>query len=69
MRDHINEVRSFKSETDKVSLRMKRRIYSSDLSFESKTQLRDATNMLDKLADRSESLGDDLAIFAIKRAV
>jgi hypothetical protein len=31
--------------------------------------VRDATNMLDKLADRSESLGDDLAIFAIKRAL
>lgn len=69
VRDHINEVRIFESETDKVSLRLKRRIYSSDLSFERKTQLRDATNMLDRLADRSESLGDDLAIFAIKRAV
>ena len=44
-------------------------IYGSDLSFERKTQLRDATNMLDKLADRAENFGDNLAIFAIKRAL
>jgi uncharacterized protein Yka (UPF0111/DUF47 family) len=69
VRDHINEIRIFESETDIVALRLKKRIYGSDLSFERKTQLRDATNMLDKLADRSESLGDDLAIFAIKRAL
>jgi hypothetical protein len=31
--------------------------------------LRDATNMLVKLADRAENLGDNLAIFAIKRAL
>jgi uncharacterized protein Yka (UPF0111/DUF47 family) len=69
VRDHINEVRVFESETDKVALRLKKKIYASDLSFERKTQLRDATNMLDKLADKAESLGDDLAIFAIKRAL
>ena len=69
VRDHINEVRVFESETDKVALRLKKKIYASGLSFERKTQLRDATNMLDKLADKAESLGDDLAIFAIKRAL
>jgi uncharacterized protein Yka (UPF0111/DUF47 family) len=69
VRDHINEVRVFESETDKVALRLKKEIYGSDLSFERKTQLRDAVNMLDKLADKAENLGDDLAIFAIKRAL
>jgi len=69
VRDHINEVRVFESETDKVALGLKMEIYGSDLSFERKTQLRDATNMLDKLADRAENLGDNLAIFAIKRAL
>jgi uncharacterized protein Yka (UPF0111/DUF47 family) len=69
VRDHINEVRVFESETDKVALRLKKEIYGSDLSFERKTQLRDATNMLDRLADRAENLGDNLAIFAIKRVL
>jgi uncharacterized protein Yka (UPF0111/DUF47 family) len=69
VRDHINEVRVFESETDKVALRLKKEIYGSDFSFERKTQLRDAVNMLDKLADKAENLGDDLAIFAIKRAL
>jgi uncharacterized protein Yka (UPF0111/DUF47 family) len=69
VRDHINEVRIFESETDKVALRIKKRIYGSDLSFEQKSQLRDTTNMLEDLANKAESLGDDLAIFAIKRAL
>ena len=69
VRDHIYEVRVLESETDKVALRLKNEIYGSDLSFERKTQLPDATNMLDKLADRAENLGDNLAIFAIKRVL
>ncbi|MEA5415783.1 DUF47 domain-containing protein [Synechococcus sp. BA-132 BA5] len=69
VRDHINEVRVFESETDKVARRLKKKIYGSDLSFERKTQLRDVTNILDKLADKAENLGDNLAIFAIKRAL
>lgn len=69
VRDHINEVRVFESETDKIALRLKRQIFGSELSFERKNQLRDATNMLDKLADKAESLGDNLVIFAIKRAL
>jgi len=69
VQDHYNEERLFESETDKVALRLKKEIYGLDLSFVPKTQLRDATNMLDKLADRAENLGDNLAIFAIKRAL
>ncbi len=69
VRDHINEVRIYESETDKVALRIKKRIYGSELSFEQKSQLRDTTDMLEDLANKAESLGDDLAIFAIKRAL
>jgi predicted phosphate transport protein (TIGR00153 family) len=69
VRDHISEVRVLESETDKFARRLKKKIYTSDLSYERKTQLRDVTNMLENLADMAENLGDELAIFALKRAL
>ena len=69
VRDHINEVRIFEGETDKVARRLKKRLFASDLPFEGKTRLRVVTNMLENLADMAENLGDELAIFALKRAL
>jgi hypothetical protein len=69
VRDHINEVRLFEDETDTIALRIKRRIVASELSFEQRSQLRELVATLDALADKAENLGDDLSIFAIKRAL
>jgi uncharacterized protein Yka (UPF0111/DUF47 family) len=69
VRDHINEVRLFEDETDTIALRIKRRIVSSGLGFEQRSQLRALVATLDDLADKAENLGDDLSIFAIKRAL
>jgi uncharacterized protein Yka (UPF0111/DUF47 family) len=69
VRDHINEVRLFEDETDTIALRIKRRIVASELSFEQRSQLRELVATLDALADKAEDLGDDLSIFAIKRAL
>ncbi len=69
VRDHINEVRMFEDETDRIALRIKRKAFASDLGFEQRTQVREATAMLDGLADRAENIGDDLSIYAIKRAL
>jgi predicted phosphate transport protein (TIGR00153 family) len=69
VRDHINEVRMFEDETDRIALRIKRKAFASDLGFELRTQVREATAMLDGLADRAENIGDDLSIYAIKRAL
>ena len=69
VRDHINEVRVFEDETDKLAWRIKRRIFAADLSFEKRTQLREAAAMIDALADKAENIGDSLSIFAIKRSL
>jgi predicted phosphate transport protein (TIGR00153 family) len=69
VRDHINEVRVFEDETDKLAWRIKRRIFATELSFEQRSQLREAVAMLDGLADKAENIGDDLSIYAIKRAL
>lgn len=69
VRDHINEVRVFEAETDKLAWRIKRRIYATELSFEQRTLLREAVTMIDSLADRAETIGNDLSIYAIKRAL
>ena len=69
VRDHINEVRVFEDETDKLAWRIKRRIFAADLSFEQRTQLREAAAMINALADKAENIGDSLSIFAIKRSL
>ncbi len=69
VRDHINEVRVFEDETDKLAWRIKRRIFATELSFEQRSQLREAVAMIDSLADKAENIGDDLSIFAIKRSL
>ena len=69
VREHINEVRVFEDETDKLAYKLKRRIFAADLGFEQRTLLREAAAMLDALADKAENIGDDLSIFAIKRSL
>ncbi len=69
VRDHINEVRVFEDQTDRLAYKLKRRIVAADLSFEQRTLLRETVAMLDALADKAENIGDDLSIFAIKRSL
>jgi uncharacterized protein Yka (UPF0111/DUF47 family) len=69
VRDHINEVRVFEDQTDRLAYKLKRRIVAADLSFEQRTLLRETAAMLDALADKAENIGDDLSIFAIKRSL
>jgi len=69
VRDHIHEVRVYESEADKVALRLKKKIFGSELPYEIKAQLRDAVNAIDELADKSELIGDHLSIFTLKRAL
>lgn len=69
VRDHLNEVRVFEDQTDRLAYKLKRRIVAADLSFEQRTLLRETAAMLDALADKAENIGDDLSIFAIKRSL
>ena len=67
--DRVYEVRLYESEADKIAIRLKRSIFNSDLPLDRKIQLRDAIDILDELADLAEDVGDELSIYAIKRAL
>ena len=67
--DHMHKVMFYEKEADKVSTKLKRSIFASDLSLSHKVHLRSFVEHLDNLADRSEDVADRLAIYTIKRTV
>ncbi|MGH2412488.1 MAG: DUF47 domain-containing protein [Microcystaceae cyanobacterium] len=69
VRDHIHKVGFYEAEADKIVLRLKEKIFNSDLPLENKIQLGHAVNVIDALADNAEDAGDWLSIYAIKRAL
>ncbi len=67
--DHMHKVMFYEKEADKVSTKLKRRIFDSDLELAHKLHLRHFVEMIDNVADRSEDVADRLAIYAIKRQI
>ncbi len=67
--DHMHKVLFHEKEADKVSTRLKRNIFASDLPLSHKAQLRNFVESLDNIADRSEDVADRLTIYTIKRTV
>lgn len=67
--DHMHKVLFYEKEADKVSTRLKRRIFASDLPLSHKAHIRNFVEHIDNIADRSEDVADRLAIYTIKRTV
>ncbi len=67
--DHMHKVMFYEKEADKVSTKLKRAIFGSDLSLSQKAHLRNFVEHIDYLADHSEDVADRLAIYTIKRTV
>lgn len=65
--DHMHKVMFYEKEADKVSTKLKRAIFASDLSLSRKAHLRNFVEHIDNLADKSEDVADRLAIYTIKR--
>jgi len=65
--DHMHKVMFYEKEADKVSTKLKRRIFDSDIDLAHKQHLRHFIELIDNIADRSEDVADRLAIYAIKR--
>lgn len=65
--DHVHKVSFYEKEADKVSTKLKRRIFDSDMELSAKLHLRHFVEMIDNVADRAEDVADRLAIYAIKR--
>jgi hypothetical protein len=69
VRDHIHKIGFFEREADKIALRLKKRIFDSDLPLERKLHLRDLVDTVEKLPDEAENVGDKLSIYTIKRSL
>ncbi len=67
--DHMHKVMFYEKEADKVSTKLKRAIFASDMSLSHKSQLRSFFENIENMADRSEDVADRLAIYTIKRTV
>ncbi len=69
VRDHIYQVRVYESEADKIGISLKKRIFSTNLKFSQKINLRNRVDAIDAIADKAEDVADELAIYAIKRTL
>lgn len=67
--DHMHKVMFYEKEADKVSTKLKKAIFATDLPLSHKAHLRNFVEHIDNLADKSEDVADRLAIYTIKRTV
>lgn len=66
--DHIHKVSFWEKETDKISTRLQRAIFSrDDLDLSHKMQLRFFVKQIDGIADDAEDIADRLNIYVSKR--
>jgi predicted phosphate transport protein (TIGR00153 family) len=61
------KVMFYESEADKISTKLKRAVFASNLDLAHKTQLRYFVERVDELANQAEDIADYLAIYTIKR--
>ena len=69
IKDHLHLVKFYEKEADKLAEKIKRKVFSLDIELSHKLHLRNFIMHIDILADKSEEVGDRLAIATIKRIV
>ena len=69
VRDQVKKVQFYESEADKVTTRVERQIYASQLDLANKMHLAQFLDRLDNIADTAEDIGDRLSILTIKRMI
>ena len=69
VRDHASKTMFFESEADKISTKLQRGIFGSDLPLERKIHLRYFVERIDDVANKAEDVADSLQIYTIKRKV
>ncbi len=65
--EYLHLVHFYESDADKLSERLKRQIFASDLHLAHKNHLRYFALQFEKIADKAEAVADRLAIYTIKR--
>jgi uncharacterized protein len=69
VRDHSARTIFLETEADKISTKLQRAIFASDLPLERKMHLRYFVERIDELANSAEDVADALQIYTIKRRV
>ena len=69
VRDHVKQVQFYESEADKITTRVEREIYESELDLAHKMHLAHFLDRLDNIADTAEDICDKLSILTIKRMI
>ena len=67
--DHNHKVLFYEKEADKISSKLKREIFNSDMELAHKAHLRNFVEHIDNAADWAEDVADRLSIYVIKRTV
>ena len=67
--DHMHKVMFYEKEADKLSTKLKKAIFATDLPLSHKAHLRNFVVHIDNLANKSEDVADRLSIYTIKRTV
>lgn len=69
VKDHIHKVAFYEHEVDGMAVKLKRKIFDSELQLSRKIHLRDIIEGVEKISDRAEEVSDRLAIYTIKRRI
>ena len=69
VRDHCAKTMLLETETDKISTRLQKAVFSSDMSLDKKMHIRYFVERIDDVANKAEDLADTLLIYAIKRRI
>ena len=69
VRDHCAKTIFLESEADKLSSKLQRAVFSSDLPLERKMHIRYFVERIDDIANEAEDLADSLHIYTIKRRI
>jgi predicted phosphate transport protein (TIGR00153 family) len=67
VRDHINKVQLYESESDKIAAKIKRIVFRSDIRLSQKMHMRYFALHIESIADEAEDVCDRLSIAAVKR--
>lgn len=69
VRDHVHKISFHEMESTKITVRLGKEIYKSDISLERKRLLVDLAVRIRELASHANDVGDRTAIFAVKRSL
>lgn len=69
VKNHIHKVYFFEKEADKISNKLKRDIFRSNLELSHKIHLRYFAHHVEQISDRAEEVADRLSIYTIKREI